>query len=110
MFANDHPLATLLVRLEHLKLYHAGPQLTLAEFRLKFWIVGSRNLARKWIQQCMNCFRVKPETLIPLMGNLSSNRNRLEPCFPVLNTGTDYAGPFIVKENLGRSQKTCEKV
>lgn len=44
--------------------------------------------------------------LEPIMGQLPISR--LQPSFPFQNTGTDYAGPFLLKDRRGRGSKTSK--
>lgn len=65
-----------------------------------WWILGARNLARQVVHKCVTCTRIKGKTLTPLMGNLP--KERLEPAFPFVNCGVDYAGPMYMLNRKGR--------
>ena len=95
-----HPLTKLLFEYYHKVLLHAGPQLLLTSIRDKYWIISGRNLARKIVNNCINCFRAKPRLTHPIMGNLP--KGRLIPAPPFHTTGCDYAGPFLIKNKKGR--------
>ncbi|KAJ0172581.1 hypothetical protein K1T71_011720 [Dendrolimus kikuchii] len=47
----------LLMRFEHNRLYHAGPQLLLASLREHYWPIGGRVLARATVKKCVICTR-----------------------------------------------------
>ncbi|XP_041983251.1 uncharacterized protein LOC121736229 [Aricia agestis] len=66
-----------------------------------WWPVGGRNLARKVVRSCVRCTRLRPTTVTPIMGNLP--KERLDPGFPFLRCGADYAGPmFTLNRKVGR--------
>lgn len=46
---------------------------------------------------------MKGKTLTPIMGNLPSER--IEPGFPFIRCGVDYAGPIAVLNRKGRGAK-----
>ncbi|KAK9703675.1 methyltransferase (DUF5641) [Popillia japonica] len=46
LLSSKHYLTKLIFQREHLRLYHAGPQLLLASVREKFWPLAGRNLAK----------------------------------------------------------------
>lgn len=98
-----HALTTLILRHEHEKLYHCGPQHLLASVREKYWPVSGRSLARQIVRKCVKCFRYQPKILQPLMGNLP--KERLIPNHPFDIVGVDYAGPILIKNRMGRGAK-----
>nr|XP_015925097.1 uncharacterized protein LOC107452968 [Parasteatoda tepidariorum] len=59
-----------------------------------------RNLARKIAHDCVICTKFKPRFLVQKMGDLPSVR--CKPTFPFLNSGTDFAGPFFIKNKNQR--------
>lgn len=99
-----HHLSLLIMKNEHLRLLHAGPQFLLSSIREKFWPIQGRNLARLVVHHCVTCFRSKPRNPTPLMGNLPASRATLLHPFHI--TGVDYAGPIFVKDKKGRGSKT----
>lgn len=75
---------------------HAGTQLTLAETRRKYWILGGRNCVRKMIKNCLICARYKGQTATQLMADLPSAR--VTQCHrPFLHAGVDLCGPLTVR-------------
>lgn len=103
LICSKHHLTRLLFVNEHLRLLHAGPQLTLASLREKFWPLVGRNLAKKITRECVICFRYNPQTVQPIMGQLPEAR--LQPGPPFNVTGVDYAGPFWIKDKKGRGAR-----
>nr|CAI5846040.1 unnamed protein product [Callosobruchus analis] len=61
ILSNKHTYTDLLIRNEHWRLLHAGPQLLLASLRENYWILNSRNLVRKICRNCIICFKVNPK-------------------------------------------------
>ncbi|XP_058456361.1 uncharacterized protein LOC131433782 [Malaya genurostris] len=101
-----HPLATIIVRYYHLKLYHAGQQLIISTMRERFWPTNVRNLVRRVIHQCVACFRLKPKIHEQLMADLPPER--VTPCAPFQRVGVDYCGPFnVVYPHRKRQSVKC---
>ncbi|KAJ0169350.1 hypothetical protein K1T71_015234 [Dendrolimus kikuchii] len=96
----------LLMRFEHNRLYHAGPQLLLASLREHYWPIGGRVLARATVKKCVICTRYRGKTIKPQMGNLPSVRT--EGLFPFYSTGTDFAGPYQISSKRGRGNRTTK--
>lgn len=106
VLSSKHKLTELLFVREHKRLLHAGPQLLLANIREQFWPIAGRNLARKTFHRCICCFKVKPEPVNPIMGNLPATR--VNPAPPFFTTGVDYAGPFFIRDRQGRGFKVTK--
>ena len=100
LLCSKHRFTVLLFAHEHKQLLHGGPQLLLACVREAWWPLGGRNLARKTVHDCVTCTRIKGKTMQPLMGNLPAER--LEPGFPFMRCGVDYAGPVMILSRRGR--------
>ncbi|XP_055642575.1 uncharacterized protein LOC129779234 isoform X1 [Toxorhynchites rutilus septentrionalis] len=98
----DHPFTALLIASAHKQLLHAGPRLMMAHIRERFWPLNLRNLARKVVRTCIQCFRTKPELQQQLMGQLPSVRVTQSRAF--LNTGVDFRGPIHLKPPGRRSR------
>lgn len=98
-----HNLTTLIIREEHLKLLHGGPQLLLASLRNKYWPIDGRNNCRRIVQRCITYFKHRPTNFVPIMGNLP--RSRITIDFPFVNVGLDYAGPCLIKDRKLRGSK-----
>ncbi|XP_072389396.1 uncharacterized protein [Diabrotica undecimpunctata] len=101
-----HHFTDILVRHEHMKLQHAGPQLLLSSLREKYWPLNGRYVVRKVVRNCITCFKAAPKLETYLMGNLPSSR--LTPSRPFTHSGLDYAGPFLLKDRLTRNYKTIK--
>ncbi|KAJ8717747.1 hypothetical protein PYW07_005677 [Mythimna separata] len=91
---------------EHLRLFHAGPQLTLASVRDKYWLIGGRRLARNTVQRCVTCVRLRAVTVQPIMGHLPEAR--INPTFPFHSVGVDFAGPFMIASRKGRGSRNTK--
>ncbi|XP_076300572.1 uncharacterized protein LOC143218889 [Lasioglossum baleicum] len=95
------PLATLLIRREHLRLLHAGFQQTFASLHSTYWLVSGRRVTRKVLINCIKRFRSSPHGTQPRIGNLPADR--VTPARAFATCGVDYAGPFLIVE-LGRAR------
>lgn len=103
LLPKGHTLSILILKNEHEQLLHAGPQQTLASVRLKYWPLSGRNSVRKVVHECMRCFRFSAKPIVPLMGELPTDR--VVASRPFIVSGLDYAGPFYVKNQGGRKYK-----
>lgn len=97
---SNHHLANLLFNYYHTLYLHAGPQLLLSLIREKYWPVRGRALARKVFRSCVLCRRMRGAVAQQIMGNLPSPR--LTPGYPFEVVGTDFAGPFLYSNKIGR--------
>lgn len=100
------PLVRLLIKREHLRLCHAAPQNTLANFRLRYWPIDGMREVKSVIHQCLICFRFKAKPMTQLMGDLPKERFSITR--PFMHTGVDFAGPFHLKPSKVRSKTTLK--
>ncbi|XP_025191141.1 uncharacterized protein LOC112591512 [Melanaphis sacchari] len=94
-------VSKLIFRDAHERTMHGGPAAMLSYVRERFWTIHGRNMARKIFYECVHCFRTKPVTVQPIMGNLP--KQRIEPSRPFSVCGIDFAGPFMIKGSLRRN-------
>ena len=106
ILAPKHKLTKLIIVAEHERLLHAGPQLVLANLRLRYWIIRGRNEVKGVIRKCNSCSRVNPVSIMPQMGHLPADRTKRAR--PFLNSGVDYAGPIYIKAGSRRSKTTTK--
>ncbi|XP_029158088.1 uncharacterized protein LOC114930490 [Nylanderia fulva] len=92
-------LTELLVRNAHLRVYHGGVQMTLANLRRNFWIPAGRSLVRGILHRCVTCVRHRAAPFQPLMAPLPATR--VTPAPPFSTCGVDYAGPIGVRTTRG---------
>lgn len=102
ILATHHPLTRLIMHFYHKNLLHAGPQLLISAIREKFWPLRARNLARKIVHECIQCFKCKPTALEQVMGDLPPER--VTPTFPFSNTGIDLCGPLFYRTGQRKSK------
>lgn len=100
---SSHHLTKLLFEREHLRNFHAGPQLLLASVRQSVWPINGRRLARQVLHRCVRCRRVQGKVLQPKMGDLPTQR--INPDFPFTSVGVDFAGPFHILNRKGRGAR-----
>lgn len=84
--------------------FHGGFQLTWSQLQTQFWILRGRDKVRHFIRNCVTCRKHRGKVAEQLMGNLPSPR--ITPSRPFCKVGVDYAGPFILKNPIGRVPKT----
>nr|CAI5836912.1 unnamed protein product [Callosobruchus analis] len=100
LLSPKHHFTQLLVRYEHLRLYHASPRLLNSSLRENYWIVAGNNIVKRIVHQCITCFRAKPKGINQIMGILPEDRVKPQPPFYI--TGCDFAGPILIKQRQGR--------
>lgn len=103
LLCKSHPIAKLIIEYTHKKHLHAGVSLLFALVRQNFYILGCRNLTRRVLHDCVTCFRQRRTTCKQLMGNLPIERIRYSR--PFSRVGCDYAGPIMLRLNLGRNPR-----
>jgi hypothetical protein len=101
-----HRLIELVLLQKHLNGLHAGPQLMFATLQRRYWIVGGRDLVRKFVRKCVTCYRRHHVTPQQRMTNLPTPT--VNPGNPFQHCGVDYAGPFALKAMVGRSKRMCK--
>lgn len=100
----ESTLTKLIIADAHLRTMHGGTQLTLSFIRNTYWIIGGRAPVRSYILKCVRCARYRQKRAQQIMGQLPVEK--LTPSRPFLNSGVDYAGPFIIKTWKGKNAKT----
>lgn len=98
-------LMDLIIDFAHKKTLHGGNQLTLAEIRHEYWIVGAKRAVKKYINNCVICHRFKKSDSSQLMGSLPMARTKLVPK-AFTNTGVDLCGPLYLKMMKARGVTT----
>lgn len=97
---NKHPLTKLIIGNAHHRTLHGGAQLMMNFLRSAYWIIGGKNMIKKFVHDCVICAKQKADTKTPMMGSLPSIR--CSPARPFLHSGVDYAGPINVRTSKGR--------
>ena len=97
----EHPVTTLLIRREHVKNGHVGPDHVLSNLRESYWILSGRSAIKATIRRCFFCQVRKAQRKYPMMADLPPGRVAHEEP-PFTNTGVDLFGPISVKQ--GRKQ------
>ena len=95
-----HLLTRLFVRLEHLRLLHAGPTLLMASLCRRFHIIRCRIVVRSTTCGCVTCRRVSAKPRPPMLGQLPMER--VTPDLVFNKVGIDYAGPISIKYGMVR--------
>ncbi|XP_066585499.1 uncharacterized protein [Prorops nasuta] len=84
LLSSKHELTKRIVLDEHLRSFHAGPQLLLYSVRQRFWPLRGGNLVRGIVHSCVRYFKAKPNALVFKMGNLP--QLRITPSYPINST------------------------
>ncbi|CAL8069017.1 unnamed protein product [Orchesella dallaii] len=100
---HDNHVTKLLIRHTHVSLLHGGFQVTWSTLQSEYWILRGRDTVRFYIRKCVICKRQQARNAAQLMGNLPSPRITITR--PFLNVGIDYAGPFMLRNMVGRNSK-----
>ncbi|XP_065212895.1 uncharacterized protein LOC135840339 isoform X2 [Planococcus citri] len=90
------------IREIHQKNGHVGANHVLAKLRERFWVIKGRSLVKSVLKRCVTCRRWTGGSYelppIPPLPEI-----RVTTVAPFLFVGTDYIGPFFVKNNLGQT-------
>lgn len=97
---SNHHFTQLLIQKVHQDTLHGGTQLVLSTVRLRFWVLRGRSSVKDVIRNCLDCFRVNPQRIDQIMGNLPPER--VIPNRPFAVTGLDYCGFFYVQNKTPR--------
>lgn len=103
LLSNKSHVVELLIKQEHERLGHAGPQSVLCNLRLKYWPINALRLIKKVIKNCVTCHRFKAVFSQQLMGSLPPER--VASVRPFRYVGVDFAGPLMVRESKLRKAK-----
>lgn len=98
-----HHVTKVIMRKEHLRLHHCGPEQLLHSIRQRYWALCGRREARKVTSNCIQCYRSRPKVPDVMMGDLPGERVR-GSLRPFTNAGVDYAGPLQVRESRRRGR------
>ena len=85
----------MLLKLEHIRLGHAGAQSVLSNLRMRYWPIGGLIEIKRIIRNCHTCFRFSAKTGQQIMSNLP--KDRTNPSRPFSKVGVDFGGPYFVK-------------
>lgn len=102
----NHYVVGLIIRFEHLKLFHAGPQAVLANLRLKYWIVHGLVKVKSVLSECVICHRFKAKPANQMMGSLPADRT--SAARPFIKVGIDFGGPLMIKQSRLRGTTTSK--
>ena len=111
-YAQKHPallprnsrFTSLLINYYHRVYLHPGVQTLQYLLLQSYWILSSKRAIRSVVKNCQKCFRAKPHTYEPFMGELPKLRISQLRAFSVV--GVDYAGPFTTTLGKTRGAKT----
>ncbi|KAL1139072.1 hypothetical protein AAG570_009133, partial [Ranatra chinensis] len=92
---NDHPLVLALTDYLYVFFSQAGLLLLQSNLSRRFWIFSARRVIKSRLHKCVTCFRAKPINKPPLLGDLPPSR--VTACPPFVETGIDFAGPFLTR-------------
>ncbi len=101
-----HHAVRLIIQMEHIRLFHAGPQAVLANLRLQYWPIHGMVEVKFVLRKCVICHRFKSKTSTQLMGSLPLDR--ISVARPFLKVGIDFGGPILIKQSRLRSTVTTK--
>ena len=91
----NHQITKMIIKAEHLHLFHAGPTMLTSSICVRFHIIGGKRVIRDITRACVTCRRYSARPQPQLMGQLPIERVTPGPIFE--KVGVDYAGPIYVK-------------
>lgn len=100
LLPRSHRFTDLLIEDFHRQLKHPGTATLQSIIQQQYWIIASRQVIRSRLRNCIACYKFRPRSVQPLMGNVP--KFRLQQIKPFITTGVDYAGPFPLKSGTTR--------
>ena len=102
----EKSLLTKLVILDsHQRVCHSGVRATLSDVRERFWIIRGRKAVHNVLKRCVPCLKLSGDAYeVDVVPPLPAER--VSTGLPFRYTGTDFAGPLIVKSPCGRKNDT----
>ena len=97
---------TIIIRQIHNKHLHPGLLTMMSIIRETYWPLRARQVVRKIIHGCMQCFRAKPGNINQYMSDLPLARVQLTP--PFTRTAIDYAGFFNIRTSLTKRSSSTK--
>ncbi|XP_075235525.1 uncharacterized protein LOC142332794 [Lycorma delicatula] len=104
-----HPHANitrLINHSEHLRLLHAGLQLTHSSLCHRFWIVNAKIAIHSIVRKCLKCFRFNADNQSQQLGQLPSSR--ITPSRAFSSCAIDFGGPNMIRHG-GQKSKILSK-
>ena len=106
LLPSKHRITELIIEQFHVRYLHVGYQTLFFLLRQQFWILSAKRAIRSVVSRCIRCFRTRPTSITPLMGNLPYARvNHLKP---FLHSGVDFAGPISLTMGKYRGTRTTK--
>lgn len=99
-----HYITILIIRQIHHITLHGNLQIMRRVLREKYFIFKVRDLVKACVKRCVTCVRFRGAPCTQKMGDLPKERSTPGNAFS--RTGVDYAGPFQLKDGVGRGKKT----
>lgn len=111
-YCAKHPLilsaksvvTSLIFNYEHRRLMHLGLQVLHSHISSVYWVIRGRIIARKVVNNCVQCFRSTPKFMSPLMAPLPRERVNIER--PFAKTGLDFCGPILIRSGMRKITPT----
>ena len=97
-------MTKLIIEDHHRTVGHSGTSFTWTSLRQKYWIIRGSAAVRKTIGKCTQCKKRNVKPLEQLMADLPEERFAINKP-PFYNTGTDYFGPFFIKQGRSRLKR-----
>lgn len=104
LLPSNNNVVQLLLKSEHFRLGHVGPQTLLSNIRLRYWPLNGLREIKKISNNCINCFKFKAKTYQQIMADLP--KERVVPSRPFSKAGVDFGGPFLIRSSSLRRAKT----
>ncbi|XP_072400544.1 uncharacterized protein [Diabrotica undecimpunctata] len=70
LLPSKNHVVRLILKKEHLRLHHAGPQNTLSQVRLRYWPLNGLREIKRIVHECHVCFKFNAKPLAQIMSDL----------------------------------------
>ncbi|XP_031333959.1 uncharacterized protein LOC116163973 [Photinus pyralis] len=94
LLPRSHRLTALIIEANHRKYLHPGSKTLHYLLLQQYWILSARRAIQETLAKCVQCFKVKPKSYTPFMGDLPFHRISSLKAFSYVSL--DYCGPFFI--------------
>ena len=101
---NNNPVTKIIISHEHVTNGHIGPEHTLSNLRISYWIISGRTVIKNVLRNCFLCRIRRAIRMYPYMADLPNCRVAYEEP-PFSNCGIDMFGPIIIKQGRKRLKR-----
>ncbi|KAJ8894781.1 hypothetical protein PR048_000088 [Dryococelus australis] len=106
LLPKTHVLTDIIIGHYHERNQHPGIRTLQGVLRENFWILTDKYSITLRLHYCVRCWRAKPSSCTPLIGNLPAIR--IQQVKPLAKVGVDYAGSILISASKTRKSSVLK--